>query len=91
MVEELWKEQPVQYGEKNSRMEAEGLRLEWHPLERLCSRSCPLLQQHRVTVGSAGSTLFGPRMLLDYIEGERRVRNRGSSPHLGRYPNGLSH
>jgi hypothetical protein len=71
MVEELWKEQPVQYGEKNSRMEAEGLRLEWHPLERLCSRSCPLLQQHRVTVGSAGSTLFGPRMLLDYIEGER--------------------
>src|SRR6185437_864134 len=36
-----------------------------------------------------GSTLFGRRMLLHYIEGDRRVRNRGSSPHLGRYPNGF--
>ena len=38
---------------------------------------------------SVGSTLFGPRMLLHYIEGDRRVRNRGPSPHLGRYPNGF--
>jgi hypothetical protein len=28
-------------------------------------------------------------MLLHYIEGDRRVRNRGPSPHLGRYPNGF--
>src|SRR6185437_7425814 len=65
------------------------LHLEWHPPERLSSRSCRCVQQHRVTAESVGSTLFGRRMLLHYIEGDRRVRNRGSSPHLGRYPNGF--
>jgi hypothetical protein len=89
MVEELWKEQPVQYGEADSRKKAE-----MSPPRVASSRTSlltilPALQQHRVTAESAGSTLFGPRMLLHYIEGDRRVRNRGPSPHLGRYPNGF--
>ena len=46
-----------------------------------------LLLRPRVGTESVGSVLFGRRMLLHYIEGERRVRNRGTSPHLGRYPN----